>query len=211
MSTAAVILAAGYSTRMGAPNKLSLEVDGEKILRRVVKSVLEVVDHAPVVVLGHESEDVANVVADLPVRLITNPDPSRGQSSSVNLGLREVGEADRTLVVLGDQPFLSARALDNLLRAHIENGEATITVPMRGKDRGNPIVIPAHLKASILGSGMNIGCGSFTRQNPELTSAYETTEPAFFFDVDTPEDLVRAQEFAATATPNDGRVKDEAH
>ena len=64
MSTAAVILAAGFSTRMGRPNKLLAEVGGEAILRRVIKNVLDIVDLRPVVVVG---ADAANVSDDITV------------------------------------------------------------------------------------------------------------------------------------------------
>ena len=97
------------------------------------------------------------------------------------------------MVVLGDQPLLSGAALHLLLDAHTESGRDLITVPMRNGDRGNPIVLPLALKSKILEGGTQIGCGSFTRKNPFLTRAFETTDPAFFQDVDTPEDLALAR------------------
>ncbi len=189
MTTAAVILAAGLSTRMGTQNKLLLGIGGEPILCGVVRAVLGVTDTVPVVVLGHEADIVKSVVSDLPVDFVVNREPARGQASSVHLGLESVAKADRTLVVLGDQPCLTVRALENLLAEHDAQGGRAITVPMRGVLRGNPIVLPSALREEILASGTNIGCGSFTRRHPELTCAYPTMDSAYFLDVDTPEDL----------------------
>jgi molybdenum cofactor cytidylyltransferase len=197
MSTAAVILAAGLSSRMGAPNKLLMEIGGRPVLRGVVDAVMEVVDTRPLVVLGHEANTVAKALSGLPVDTITNPDPAQGQASSVRLGLEHAPEADDTLVCLGDQPFLTAGDLRALLAAHEANGGRRITVPVKGEARGNPIVMPAALRQHILTSGAKAGCGSFTRQNPDLTHPFHTDARGFFFDIDTPEDLARAQELAA--------------
>ncbi len=193
MKTAAIILAAGFSTRMGAPNKLVQHVAGKAVLASVADAVLGVSDTVPLVILGHESGLVSDVLDGLPVDLIENPDPARGQASSVRLGLEEAPQADATLVVLGDQPFLTTAALQRLLRAHESNGGDRITVPVNGEMRGNPVVIPWALRQSILAGGANIGCGSFTRKNPELTRAYPTEDAAYFLDIDTPQDLEDAR------------------
>ena len=194
MTTTAVILAAGFSTRMGADNKLVLEVGGVPVLRRVAEAVSAVCDIPPVVVLGYQNALVRPVLEGLNVTLVTNPDPAAGQASSVRLGLEAAGQADETLVVLGDQPFLTAQNLMAMLEAHRARLDNLITVPMQGEERGNPIVRPRSLKAAILSDGTKIGCGSFTRKHPELTAPYLTSELAFFRDVDTPQDLANARE-----------------
>lgn len=196
MTTAAVILAAGFSTRMGAPNKLLMPVAGQPVLRSVVHAVLNSVDTVPLVVLGHEAEEVGKLLTGLLVDLVINPDPSRGQPSSVRLGLQQAPEAEATLVVLGDQPFLTATAIRRLLRAHRETGAGKITVPVSDTARGNPVVIPRRLRRTILAQGTKIGCGGFTRKHPELTHPFVTSDPAYFFDIDTPDDLGRARALA---------------
>lgn len=193
MTSAAVILAAGFSTRMGADNKLLLEIEGVPVLRRVVDAVCEATDEPPLVVLGHEADRVRDVLDGAPVKVVVNSEPDRGQPSSVRLGLEKAADADVTLVVLGDQPFLTSQALTRLIDAHRTDGHDLITVPMRGNERGNPIALPRRLRQAILADGTKIGCGSFTRKHPELTRPFETTEDAFFRDVDTPDDLAKAR------------------
>ncbi len=193
MTVTAIILAAGFSTRMGTPNKLLQSVGAEPVLRGVVRAALAVCTTPPLVVLGHEAADVRASIADLLVRFTVNPDPAQGQASSVRRGLAEVEDAETTLVMLGDQPFLTADDLRALLDAHDAHGASRITVPMRGTDRGNPIAIPAALRREIQSSGRNVGCGSFTRKNPDLTHPFHTDAPGFFVDIDTPDDLNAAR------------------
>lgn len=193
MSVTAVILAAGFSRRMGSTNKLLEEVGGIPILRRVAEAVVAVCDLPPVVVTGLDPGRVSNMLAGLDVRLVANPSPISGQATSVMIGLRHVADADTTLVVPGDQPFLTAAVLGDLLDAHGVGPPQRITVPMQGPARGNPIALPRLRRDEILTEETNTGCGAFTRKNPHLVHQFQTRNQAFFFDVDTPQDLARAK------------------
>ncbi|MEM9250381.1 MAG: nucleotidyltransferase family protein [Pseudomonadota bacterium] len=193
MHVAAILLAAGFSSRMGAPNKLVMPIGGRPLIARVAQAVVDAVDTRPLVVLGHEAAQVRKALGDMPVDLVTNPSPEHGQSSSVRLGLETVPEAETTLIVLGDLAFLTADALRALLRDHDAAGDGRITVPMNGDVRGNPIALPRAQRQSILASGARIGCGGFTRKHPELTRPFATQDPAFFMDVDTPDALAEAR------------------
>lgn len=192
MTVSAVILAAGQSTRMGRPNKLLMEVGGDTILRRVIAAALPVVDALPLVVLGHEADAVAASIAGLPVGLITNTDHASGQESSVRLGLRNAPAEDLTLIILGDQPFLTSDDLSALIASHLASDGDRITVPVRGADRGNPVAIPAALRDRLLESEARLGCGGFTRKNPDLVHRFETERRGFFVDIDTAADFETA-------------------
>lgn len=193
MSVAAVVLAAGRSTRMGAPNKLLADLAGRPVLGRTLEAVLAVTDAPPLVVLGHDADAVAACLRGLPVEIARNPDAAAGQQGSVALGLRRAPAAELTLVVPGDMPFLTGPALAGLIAAAREGGAGRVTVPMRGQERGNPVVVPAAARAEILARGHRLGCGGFTRRHPERVHRLATGEAAFFADIDTPDDLRRAR------------------
>ena len=193
MSVAAVVLAAGRSTRMGAPNKLLADLGGRPVLRRTLEAVLAATDAPPLVVLGHDADAVAACLRDLPVAIARNPDAAAGQQGSVALGLRRVAAAELTLVVPGDMPFLTGPALAGLVAAAREDGAGRVSVPMRGTERGNPVVVPAAARAEILARGHRLGCGGFTRRHPGRVHRVATDEAAFFADIDTPDDLRRAR------------------
>jgi molybdenum cofactor cytidylyltransferase len=199
MSVAAVVLAAGLSTRFGAANKLLAEVDGRPLVLRTLGAVLAATTAPPLVVLGHQAERVTARLAGLPVDLATNPDYVGGQQGSVAFGLARVADADLTLVVPGDLALLTAPALAPLLSAARTAPPGRITVPMRGEERGNPVVLSRQARAAVLAGGPRLGCGGFTRRHPELVHRFETDTPAFFADVDTADDLARLRDEMADA------------
>jgi molybdenum cofactor cytidylyltransferase len=111
----AVVLAAGSSTRMGRP-KLALAVDGEAMLRRVARAALASRCREVVVVLGADAKTYEPLLAGLPVRIVRNPDHREGIASSLRAGVRALApKADGVVVLLADQPFVTADAIDGLL------------------------------------------------------------------------------------------------
>jgi molybdenum cofactor cytidylyltransferase len=203
----AIVLAAGLSRRMGAENKLLLEIGGQTLIRYVVTACGVATGSPPIVVLGHQAPAVAAALADTPARLAVNPDYALGQMTSVICGLRMAPATGHVLIALGDQPRITAAVLRPLIAAHLAQGGGRITVPMRGTgpeaERGNPILIPAALRDRILEGGANLGCRHLTRKHPELVHAYDTGCDAFFVDMDTPEDLARERAALAETLPLD--------
>jgi molybdenum cofactor cytidylyltransferase len=195
VTTTAVLLAAGLSSRMNGPNKLLLDVGGTALVRRVADALAAVIDTPPTAVLGRDADQVAQALAGLGFRL-TRIDPALGQAQSMRAGLTAAGDADETLIALADQPLLTAAALAALLAAHRAD-PTRITVPMNGPTRGNPLVLPRALRAEIAQGGPNLGCRSFTENHPHLVHAFATDDAAFFTDVDTPADYAALKEPAA--------------
>ena len=186
--TAAILLAAGLSRRMGARNKLLLPVDGQPMVRRVAQAYCAVVDAPLTVVTGHEASFVRAALSDLPVTFIHNADYANGQARSVAAGLAAAPDADVLLIGLGDQPQLTATDLRALLKAHRAADPSKITIPMRDGERGNPIVVPRALRPRLTENPERPGCMRFTREHPEHVQAAPVTSPGFFADIDTPED-----------------------
>ncbi len=194
----AIVLAASLSRRMGAPNKLLLEIGGEALILRVVRACTEATGTPPIVVLGHEADRVAAALNGLAIRAVLNADHASGQMTSVACGLRAAPPEGHCLIALGDQPRMTADVLYPLIGAHLTQAGERITVPLRdrgtGQERGNPILIPAGLRARILDGDANLGCRNLTRDHPELVHRHVTDCDAFFVDIDTPEDLARERE-----------------
>lgn len=187
--TAAIVLAAGLSRRMGAINKLLLEINGTPMIRATVSACAAVCDAPVTVVTGHQAHDIEQALAGLNVSFIHNPDFASGQPGSVAAGLKAVSQARTTLVVLGDQPLLDGAALERLLGVHRVSDQTRITIPVNGTDRGNPLVIPLALKAALLADKTNPGCGKFTRNNPGMVNPVAFHDLAYFTDLDTLDDV----------------------
>jgi molybdenum cofactor cytidylyltransferase len=193
VTTTAVLLAAGLSSRMGGPNKLLLDIHGTPLVRRVAEALIPVCDAGPpVAVLGRDAALVEAALRGLGFR-VTRIDPTLGQARSMRAGLAAAPAADELLIALADQPLLTPAALTALLSAH-RGDPARITIPMNGATRGNPIVLPRALRAEIARGGPNLGCRSFTERHPHLVHAFATDDPAFFTDIDTPADYAALKE-----------------
>ena len=105
---AAVVLAAGASTRMGR-NKLLLPIAGESVVRRAVRRAAAAVTGEVVVVVGHEADRVMAETARLRCRAVRNPAYARGMSSSLRAGLESLSpRTEAAVVVLADMPFVTA-------------------------------------------------------------------------------------------------------
>jgi len=96
---AAVVLAAGRSTRMGAINKLIAEIGGKPLVRIAAEHALASRAKPVIVVTGHEREKVEGALAGLPVRFVHNPDYAEGLGTSLKAGIAAVRPTGTTLNV----------------------------------------------------------------------------------------------------------------
>ena len=189
LKVAVILLAAGLSRRMGDRNKLLIEVRGEPLVRHTAKAYIAA--GADVyAVLGHEAERVGAALADLRLTFVQNPNFADGQQTSVRAGLEALaGDYDAVLVALSDQIALTSPDISDLLHAFAESSRDRILIPYYKRERGNPVVFPAHVIADIRASERNAACRAFIDGNPELTKRYEAANDHFVIDIDTPEDL----------------------
>src|SRR5258708_1884944 len=108
-NVAAVILAAGRSTRMGGPNKLLAELGGKTLVRIVTEQALASKASGVIVVTGHQAEQVEKALDGLKVKLVRNPAFSDGPARSAKAGIRAGPEnADGAVICLGDMPLVDA-------------------------------------------------------------------------------------------------------
>lgn len=200
---AAVLLAAGESRRMGARNKLALEVEGEPLLRRSVQTLRASGVAELVVVLGHEADKARSLLTGLDVRTVVNERYAEGQMTSVHRGLEALsGPCSGVMVCLSDQPLLTPGDIDFLVAAFSARPGVSILVPVHAGRRGNPILIAAAQRAAILAGGRNLGCKHLIERNPELVTTVEAPDDHCVFDLDTPADyreLLRRLDGAAPA------------
>lgn len=117
---AAVVLAAGDSTRMGWPKQL-LRFDGESLVRRAARTALASQCAGVFVVLGAHAAAVARELDGLALTLVQNPQWQEGMSRSIRVAVEAVAAAqprfDGLLIVLADQPAVTTALLDRLIAA----------------------------------------------------------------------------------------------
>ena len=119
MTIAAVVLAAGASSRFGSPKALA-RLDGRPILEHVLDAVREAGIHEVVVVLGHAADEIEDGIQWLDEHLVRNPDP-RHLSSSLQVGVAAAAALEpapaAVVIVLGDQPRTRAEVIRALVAA----------------------------------------------------------------------------------------------
>jgi molybdenum cofactor cytidylyltransferase len=194
---AAVVLAAGRSTRMGTNNKLLADVGGKPMVRRAVEAALGS-EAAPVlVVTGHQAARVRGALAGLDVAFVHNGDYARGLSASLAAGIRALPSAVAgTLVLLGDMPHIVPGHLDRLIAAFRDEGGAVI-VPVHAGERGNPVLWPRAFFAQILGLEGDAGAKRLLATPAARVRELDLGTDAIFLDVDTAEALAQARGRAA--------------
>ena len=192
---AAILLAAGFSHRMGRANKLLLEIDGVALLRRIAEILVSVPAVRVTAVLGHDAEQTGAVLAGLDVQLTVNPNYAEGQRSSVFHGLSMAHEAPVSMVVPADLPLLCVDDCLALLDAHTgvrtSANSAAVTMPVRYRDddmqRGNPVVLSRAARQDVVRGGVNLGCRGLIERRPDLVNVFESDSDGYFVDIDTPQ------------------------
>ncbi len=188
---AAVVLAAGRSTRMGAINKLIAEIGGKPLVRIVVEQVLASQASPVIVVTGHERERVAAALNGLPVRLLHNPDYADGLGTSLKAGIAAVpADADGAIVCLGDMPQVTATLIDKLIAAFDPERGALVVVPSIEGRRGNPVVWSRRFFHDLMQIRGDIGARHLIGTYAEAVVEVPVSDEAALTDVDTPESLV---------------------
>jgi molybdenum cofactor cytidylyltransferase len=191
---AAIVLAAGRSSRMGAHNKLLADIAGQPMVRRVVEAALASKARPVLAVIGHQADEVRAALAGLDVTAVANPDYATGLASSLKAGIRAVPAAsDGALILLGDMPRIVAEHIDRLVDTFAAAPE-NIVVPMHEGRQGNPVLWPRSCFPQLLQLEGDAGAKRLIAAHGDRVSAVDLGTDAIFVDVDTPEALTRMRQ-----------------
>jgi FkbM family methyltransferase len=190
----AVVLAAGAGSRFGG-GKLLASLEGRPVLQHVLDALANAALRDVVVVLGDDADAVEATVEWRAERRVRNPDPARGLSSSVRVGLEALdADGDAALIVLGDQPRVSPEAIGAVLDAG-PDGDRPIVVPTYEGDAGrNPVLLERVAFGLVSEAVGDRGLGPVIAAHPELVR--EVRVAGRNPDVDTREDLAALLEAA---------------
>src|SRR6266545_2532435 len=144
MRVAGVVLAAGASTRFGG-GKLLARIDGAPILAHVVAAARAAGLDPIIAVVGPELADHSAAVGLATGELVVNPEPGRGLSSSVQLGVAAAAAADPAVdgavILLGDQPLVRPETIRALV-AGLDSTDRDVALPRHADGGGaNPVVL----------------------------------------------------------------------
>ncbi len=191
---AAVILAAGASTRLGQPKQLlrpgGESPDAESLLRRTARHAVAAGCAPAFVVLGCAAEQMRPELDGLPVTPLVNEKWSEGMGSSLRCGMdaviRHQPPIPAVLLLVCDQPRLTAGYLRTLLDRH-EAGSSPITASFYAQHDGVPAVLAASLFPDLLACSGDRGARDLIRTH--AAQVQRLPWPEGELDLDRPEDL----------------------
>lgn len=193
-NVAAVVLAAGRSTRMGGPNKLLAELDGKKLVRIVTEQALASKAAEVIVVTGHQADLIEQALAGLKVKFARNPDFAGGLASSVKSGIAAVpANADGAIVCLGDMPLISSQLIDRLIDAFEPDRGHLIAVPVSDGKRGNPVLWSRRFFRELMTLDGDVGARHLIARHAEAVAEVAVEGDGPFLDIDTPQALEAAR------------------
>lgn len=189
MATAALILAAGQSARLGRPKQL--EPWGESnLLGHVVANTARFPVEEVWVVIGYEAERILAETDLGEAGVVENPEWEEGIASSIRVGLdalTRMSRCDRVLIVIGDQPDVSAEVVAQLLESHERDGHP-VTIPKYRYHWGNPVVVDRSLWPRLMSLEGDEGASRLWQAHPEWVNEvwFSGVAPR---DVDTDADI----------------------
>lgn len=196
---AAIVLAAGAGSRFGG-GKLLAPLEGRPILQHVLERLESADLDEVIVVVGADADAVEGAIDASAARLVVNPAPDEGLSSSLKVGIGALSDdADAALIALGDQPLLPPRAVRALLEADAQPGRP-IVVPVYGDGAGrNPVLLRRDAFALIDQTSGDRGLGPLIDAHPELVHEIPIRVEGGNPDVDTRDDHIALLEKAWAA------------
>jgi molybdenum cofactor cytidylyltransferase len=187
---AALVLAAGRSTRMGGSNKLLAEISGRPLVRIAVDQALASQAAPVVVVTGYQRDQVEAALQGLDIQVVHNPDYADGLSTSLRTGLNALrADVDGVVVLLADMPQVDATLIDRLIAAFDPGKGALAVVPTIEGKRGNPVLWSRRFFPDLMSVDGDIGARHLIGKYPEAFVELPVTGTGALADVDTREAL----------------------
>jgi molybdenum cofactor cytidylyltransferase len=191
VKVAAILLAAGESTRMGTPKPL-LDWFGEALVDYQIRQLREAGCEEVVVVLGHRAGEIEPVVSTAGGRCVRNESYREGRASSLRAGAEALGEPEAIVVASVDQPRPA-----NVVRQLIEEREtraALVAAPTFEGERGHPIVVDGKLLPELRSAREEtLGLRGVIGGHEDGVAEVIFETPAILLDFNTPDEYEEAK------------------
>jgi molybdenum cofactor cytidylyltransferase len=190
---AGVILAAGDSTRMGSPKALLLTPRGTTFVVSIARTFAEAGIDRIFVVTGRDHDRVAAAVSTVqlaaPLTIVRNPDPSRGQLSSLltAMNVAITPETEALVVTLVDVPLLTAETVRRVV-AEWRRTHSAVARPAIGERHGHPVVFDRRMFEELREAPLEAGAKAVIRAHAAEVLNVSVTDEGCLVDVDTPRD-----------------------
>lgn len=187
---AAIVLAAGLSSRMGKFKLLLPWIDDKPIITHVVSKLIDYPLKHILVITGNRAEEIQTTLVDFNVTFPHNPDFAEGEIlSSLKVGIQNMPETvDAVLVVPGDLPRVPVSVLQAVISAYDEDA---IIVPNHKGKNGHPVMFPRRFWKEILSLTPDKAPRAILKANPDAVRKIVVDSDGILADIDTPDDYQR--------------------
>jgi molybdenum cofactor cytidylyltransferase len=193
-----LVLAAGFSARMGKPKALA-RVRGLSLIARTVRALAPFATVPIIVVVPPRAARLRAELRGQRSILLANTVRSDGLSSSVRRGLRHARYEAAVLLLPVDLPYLERRDIARLI-ARWRGARRRVAARRSGAEAAGPLILPRRLHPRALGIAGDVGLKTLVRPLPQRDVALVSLGSAAY-DVDTPLDLERARRHARPRSP----------
>lgn len=191
-TVAAIVLAAGRSSRMAPRNKLLELIEDDLIIARVVGVATGSGADPVIVITGCDAPRIADALRDFRATLVHNPHFDQGLSASLRTGLNALPrDCDGALILLGDMPEIEESVVKTLISTFRRKGRRAVCVPVRHGRRGNPVLWGAAYFTDMTRISGDIGAKQLLAEHEEAITEVIVGSDGIFIDVDIPSDLAR--------------------
>lgn len=180
----AVILASGFSNRMGS-NKLLMKLNGKKIIQYIIDTVKSIPFNDIIVVTSYD--EIVDLALKSSMKYVMNYNGKKGISESIKLGIMNSQPCEGYMFFTGDQPLISEKTILKLIRNFNENKDKII-LPVYDGFRGSPAIFPWKYRDELLSLDGDIGGKVIIKNNLEDVLYVNIENNAESFDIDTIED-----------------------
>ena len=189
-----IILAAGSASRMGQAKQL-LPLGSRPMLWHVAQAACQSRLDEVIVVTGAAVEPVSLCIADLPLRIVHNPDWQQGQAGSIQTALRSLPpNCDAVLFLLADQPLITSQLINELI-SHWQRCGKSIVRLCHANNPGNPVLFSlAVWRDALQQLDGDQGARRILKAHPEAIGYLPVASDEIFLDVDTIEDYAKMQQ-----------------
>lgn len=189
MNTAIIILAAGASSRMGAPKQLLL-VDGKTLIKRVCDTAMGTPCHPIVLVLGANRNLIRKETERMPITVIDNPQWENGMSSSIKMGLAGAYMTEKAIEAVifltVDMPYVSAELINKMIEKAKSDEKIEIVACKYQNQMGIPVLFKRSLFTNLLELSGDEGAKKVVIKNKDKTVFIDFPEGKL--DLDTVEE-----------------------
>jgi len=188
LSVAALLLAAGTSSRTGSINKLFINHKGRPLLEHIVNTLTMAAFDEILAVTGHQGARVETFLTKRHIPSVRNEQFKTGIASSVSLGLSRLDHHAGVMIFPADMPNISVSAIEILRKNFERSATATpspkIFIPNFNNTRGNPVLLSKPIFPAVMSLKGDSGARQLFDQLGDSVLDVETKCPGVLKDFD---------------------------